>query len=1603
MRRSPSVAPSSRAPWFAAAHRVARAVALAAVLAIALAAPGFAAPEYVPGEVLVRWKPDASAARRAAVREAAGAQVLARFEPLGIERLQVTGDPQAAAASLAARADVAYAEPNYLWYASLRPNDPGYPLLYGLHNAGQTGGTPGADVRAEAAWDLTTGNPELLVGVVDTGFDWTHPDLAANVWTNPGEIPGNGVDDDGNGYVDDVHGWDFVNHDANPMDDNGHGTHVSGTIAAVGNNGIGVTGVAWHARLVGLKFLNSSGGGSTADAITAILYATRIGVRVLNNSWGGSQYSQALRDAIVLANDAGIVFVAAAGNAGSDNDVRPTYPASYELPNIITVAATDRDDQLAPFSNWGAISVDLAAPGVDIYSTWPLRAYQRLSGTSMATPFVTGACALLLGRHPDMPPDQVRQRVLATADRLPGLAGRCVSGGRLDLWLAVSEPDTIPPGAVGDLAVESVGSTSLDLTWTATGDDGSDGRATRMELRWSTAPLTDENYLGGVPAALTPPLDPGSTEHARLYGLPIATTVYVAVRALDEFGNPGPISNVASATTLAAPVAAVAPASLAADLRTGELLDQEFEIANDSPGTLEWRIPTPTIEVGGTFALAWPAEVAAKGQDGATRGVQPFAAGGPDAFGYRWLDSFAPGGPAYAWVDIERPEYQLDLTGDDVLSDLRPMGLSFPFYGRRYTSVRVCTNGYLTFADDAVPYVNSGLPSVQGAHTMIAPCWDDLNFGATTRRAFAHSDGSRFVVTWLDVPRYSDPASTQTFQAILWPSGEIRFQYRSGTGVRNNCTVGMQDTTRTQGLTVSFNQDYVRDSLAVRIVPLRQWLTAQPDSGFLAPGARASVRVRMDASGLPTGDYAGAVHVRTNDPVRPDLAVAAAMHVTGAPDAVFGPAALDFGDVYVGVAETLLVRIENSGVDVLHLLWKSDDAPFTLGFAPVTLLPGEVVTLPVEFRPTVAATYERTLQVACDDPDQGLLRVHVTARSLPPPVAWLEADSLAGVAANGMDAARRVRTRPLRLRNDGDSPLHWRARPATGLAPGEGGAVGITRTGGPDAGGYRWTDSDEPGGPEYQWREIAGVGTRLFGSADDSTRTDVPLPFDFRFYGVTYRSVNVCTNGWLSFTSRAKSFRDVALPDTSAPRALIAPWWDDLDLRTTTGGGRAYAWYDGTRFVIEWRDAVHYAVGGPYTFQVLLSPDGTVDLQYESVGSPSDRATIGLQDESGTRGFTIAHDASWAHAALRVRIQHVPDWLAVEPDSGVLAPGAEDTLQVRMDADGLGDGVHTAALEMRSDDVRRPQRLVPVRLVVSRTPVTLVAAGPIGALAHQPLLLLGGQEGAALEALDPAETWLGGLAADGPPIASPQGLAVPFRAVDVVRAGLGDCTHRLEFAGLAGARTWLSDSVLLSVSRPPLEVAGLPRWDAGEPQVQARSGSSIGLSFAPPALVDRYEIALSPDDGRHWSTLAATPGPGWTFVPLVVSDRSLLEVTSWRGDSLTGAWLSAPFTVAGPIGTGVGGTPPRAFALRLARARPDQVPMRLELDLPQAVADLRVDLFDLRGARVRTLARGARPAGTHALEWDGRGAAGEPAASGVYFARASAAGASVVRRIVLAR
>ena len=452
-------------------------------------------------------------------------------------------------------------EPDYVIKLKNEPNDPDFGLLWGLKNSI----SGGVDINILPAWQRNTGHADIIVGVIDTGIDCTHPDLEANCWVNSGENGPdssgksrrtNNIDDDGNGYVDDWQGWNFIDETNNAADDHYHGTHVAGTIGAVGNNNIGVVGVNWRASFVPLKFLDYDGGGYTSDAIEAIDYATKMKFFATNNSWGGGGYSDLLRAAIERADAAGVHFVAAAGNSSGNNDKFPEYPASFDSANIIAVAAIDPNGQIAPFSCYGEKTVDVAAPGTAILSTTPGGMYEKLNGTSMAAPHVTGAMALLKAEFPDETPAMLRTRLFRGVSPLPTQrldSRRVRTGGMINVMQSMTwMPDSTPPSPPSDIAIAdhdiSTGSPSslaATLTFKESGDDAYIGQASRYIVRFSKSPILDGTAWANAQNLTISAIETGRSDgrvKVWVKDIPVSTAGWFAVRAYDEEGNESAIS-----------------------------------------------------------------------------------------------------------------------------------------------------------------------------------------------------------------------------------------------------------------------------------------------------------------------------------------------------------------------------------------------------------------------------------------------------------------------------------------------------------------------------------------------------------------------------------------------------------------------------------------------------------------------------------------------------------------------------------------------------------------------------------------------------------------------------------------------------------------------------------------------------------------------------------------------------------------------------------------------------------------------------------------------------------------------------------------------------
>jgi alpha-tubulin suppressor-like RCC1 family protein/subtilisin family serine protease len=718
---------------------------------------------FVPGEILVRFRGESKSAE--GVRESAslsaegGRQIPVEFEsPRGLEVVRglrlarvPAAETLAAVELLRARPDVLYAEPNYVRRKFASPNDPSYPAQWALRNTAQPFGQVGADIDAEPAWNTTTGSAQVVVGVIDEGVDVNHPDLKPNVWTNPGETPGNGLDDDGSGYADDLNGWDFFHNDASVFDAAGsfpadetdaHGTHVAGIIGAAGNNGQGVAGVNWNVKLLPLKILGrddeTAAPSSVLETVRAYGYAKTLrelhnasggargaNLRVLNNSYGGYGESQAERDAIRALADLGILFVAAAGNEGRSNDRTPVFPASYNEPNVITVGASTRYDNPAFFTNYGPRTVHMVAPGEGVLSTTPGGTYTVAEGTSMAAPHVAGVAALVCAADPSVSLARLRAALVYGGDQLQGLnptnfassSTGFVTGRRLNAAGALAsaaEADTTPPAAIETFNLVARQGQTVSVSWTAPGDDGATGRASAYEIRFSDADprASDAAQFGRSYVLFAPlPLNAGATQTTS-FDVPFRhPSGFVGIRAIDNAGNAGPVTAVA------------------------------VNVPQDDSDPYTQTTSSP----------------------------EPLSVGGE----------------------------KLGIVGDDLYATSYQLPFDFPFFGQTMKAVGVSTNGALYFGEmPRLGQAHDNAPDDAAVYTarlagfqMIAGLWDDLR---TDLRAggdvyVVKPDPSRIIFRWQAVtyhtpngPANSVDQNPVNFEVELRRDGTVTKRYGAG-------------------------------------------------------------------------------------------------------------------------------------------------------------------------------------------------------------------------------------------------------------------------------------------------------------------------------------------------------------------------------------------------------------------------------------------------------------------------------------------------------------------------------------------------------------------------------------------------------------------------------------------------------------------------------------------------------------------------------------------------------------------------------------------------------------------------------------------------------
>jgi len=901
---------------------------------------------FLNQEIIVQFTDGTSKLETEALSQAFRAQIVKSIPALNIQIWKVPSNSSMLKTiqSLNENSAIAYAEPNYKLATNAIPNDPDFSLLWGLRNSGQSGGTAGADIKANLAWDQESGSNSVVVAVIDTGINYNHPDLIDNIWVNEGEIADNGIDDDGNGFIDDVHGFNFVSNNGDPMDDNNHGTHCAGTIGASGDNGIGVVGVNHNVALMGVKFLNSWGNGSTADAVEAILYAVDNGAHILSNSWGGTSFSNALLNAIEYANANNVLFVAAAGNSGTDNDVFAHYPSNYAVENVLAVAASDHDDRLASFSQYGLSTVDLAAPGVNIYSTVAEDAYTAYSGTSMATPHVAGAAALLKSKKSRLTALDIKDILLSSTDPIEAFRENTVSGGRLNaknaldlsgpgwilapdipsnavasgeslnlelalttmktdigvyqanLIIDTNDPinprfslpitltvtdDGIAPGSITDLSARETDERSTIISFTAVGDDGLTGTAHHYDLRYSQYEITADNWHQATPLAnTTQPQPAGETERILVGGLPANSTVWLAVQAIDRGKLSSGISNVISITTLNAQLDIEPTQIPKIRLEQGQMETFSVNLTNAGDVDLDVRIDLKgeTTGAAGSSLFFMSRKIGKGEQDYRVGPPVILNQGGPDTFGYQWIDSNSGSGPEFDWQDISTTGTPIEGIDDDSVTEPIPLGFDFPFYGANQSQIYISSNGFLSF-DNTSSGCCAGqpLPRDDYINHIIAWLWYDLHPMEGTVH-YELVEPGRFVVQFTNYGEYA-ASGTIDAQVILESSGRITLQYAN---IQNNmqvsnASIGIENSTGDDGLQTALFTDYVEDNLALTFFP--GWLSMATNALTLVPGQTESIEFLVDACSLEPGGHENKLRFISNDVVEPEKVLSIELEV----------------------------------------------------------------------------------------------------------------------------------------------------------------------------------------------------------------------------------------------------------------------------------------------------------------------------------------------------------------------------------------------------------------------------------------------------------------------------------------------------------------------------------------------------------------------------------------------------------------------------------------------------------------------------------------------------------------------------------------------------
>jgi hypothetical protein len=798
------------------------------------------------------------------------------------------------------------------------------------------------------------------------------------------------------------------------------------------------------------------------------------------------------------------------------------------------------------------------------------------------------------------------------------------------------------------------------------------------------------------------------------------------------------------------------------------------------------------------------------------------------------------------------------------------------------------------------------------------------------------------------------------------------------------------------------------------------WLTAVPDSGAVPPAGSFVVRMIFDSGQLPPGVDAAMVRIFNNDPLRPRVDIPAQLHVVGRPRLTLSHASLDFGMVFQGSLRDLAVEARNTGTEPLSVdsTWAST-RDYSVTPRSFALAPDEALQLHVVFRPSAlggGTQRDATVHLSTNEP--AIAELPVSGRTARPPDVSLQPPSLDITVAQGDSAMRK-----LNLCNTGHSSLEFSARvlPMAGpavaryetppLAKGEADTrPGILGHGGPDAFGYRWIDSNEPGGPQFAWVDISASGTPIPFSAfaDEENRGPYPIGFAFPFYGNAFSSFRVCTNGWLSFTNVISQYSNLPLPNGSAPENLLAVLWDDLVY--TSPLSRAYYQSDAGRCIVQFNDLVHFGNFSPphYSFQVILYPDGEIVFQYLTVGTVSNSATVGIQNATRDDGLTVVYNANYLHDNLAVRFTSPePSWIRFAPRSGEVPAGQCASLGLEIFSSGIAPGDHLLQILVNSNDPDEPAvySYVVVHVIgaieasVELDPSTLdlsQRSGRVTAYVELPPSL-------DVHELETASLRLAGVTPEAQPavIGDHDEDQVPDVALSFDRGALHPALPEGRIVTLPLTGRLQDGQSIRALVHAEVRRHAVEAPNGGETLL---GGSTNYVRWSVPEgwTHERADIFFSPDDGRSWRRIASGVGVGsynWQ-VPNQATTQGRIRIELFDALGSLGVDTSDETFSIQARSTDTEGDVPRVYALEQNVPNPFNPTTRIRFAVPEP-GRVRLSVYDTEGRMVRALLDAELPAGRHVTEWEGHDASGQRVASGVYFYRLTAGKFTDTRRMVM--